>query len=195
MIKKSYNRIVAEILLSEYVDLTGMDYQSTLRDPRDSYLRALFYKVLKKGNDMNDRMIKDFYADKGVKRDRSSIYQSISKVDIYYLNYREFRMFYDSYFDDKKADYIEKKDTGVRKEALRATSTKLSKDDYIELQNYRTKDITQKDLLDKLIESLPEDKRSDIYEMVNLRVKSWDWKSKNEYEIIESTEGLSGRAY
>ena len=104
-------------------------------------------------------------------------------------------MFYDSYFDDKKADYIEKKDTGVRKEALRATSTKLSKGDYIELQNYRTKDITHKDLLDRLIESLPEDKRSDIYDMVNLRVKSWDWKSKDEYEIIESTEGLSGRAY
>ena len=195
MIKRSYNRIAAEILLSEYADLTGMDYQSTLRDPRDAYLRALFYKVLKKGNDMNDRMIKDFYADKGVKRDRSSIYQSISKVDIYYLNYKEFRMFYDSYFDDKKADYIEKKDTGVRKEALRATSTKLSKDDYIELQNYRTKDITHKDLLDRLIESLPEDKRSDIYEMVNLRVKSWDWKSKDEYEIIESTDGLSSRAY
>lgn len=195
MIKRAYDKIGADRLLKEYVDLTGMDYQSTLRKPRDAYLRALFYNVLKRCNNMNDRMVKEFYADKGVKRDRSSIYHSVSKVDIYYLNYKEFRMFYDSYFDDKKADYIEKKDTGVRKEALRATSTKLSKDDYIELQNYRTKDITHKDLLDRLIESLPEDKRSDIYEMVNLRVKSWDWKSKNEYEIIESTDGLSSRAY
>jgi predicted RNase H-like nuclease len=140
-------------------------------------------------------MVKEFYADKGVKRDRSSIYHSVSKVDIYYLNYKEFRMFYDSYFDDKKEDYLDEKDVKIEAEVLKNTSTRLSKEDYIELQNYRTRDITQKDLLDKLIESLPEDKRSDIYDMVNLRVKSWDWKSKNEYEIIESTEGLSGRAY
>jgi len=195
MIKRAYNKIGADRLLKEYVDLTGMDYQSTLRNPRDAYLRALFYNVLKRCNDMNDRMVKEFYADKGVKRDRSSIYHSVSKVDIYYLNYKEFRMFYDSYFDDKKDDYLEKKDIKIEAEVLKNTSTRLSKEDYIELQNYRTRDITQKDLLDKLIEGLPEDKRVDIYDMVNLRVKSWDWKSKNEYEIIESTEGLSGRAY
>ena len=144
---------------------------------------------------MNDRMVKDFYADKGVKRDRSSIYHSVSKVDIYYMNYKEFRNFYDTFFDDKKQDYLNKKDVKIASQLLKNTSTRLSKEDYIELQNYRTKNITQKDLLDKLIESLPQDKRGDIYQLVNLRVKSWSWKSKNEYEIIESTEGLSGRAY
>ena len=195
MIKMGYNKTESDRLLNEYVNLTGMDYKSTLRNPRDAYLRALFYKVLKDCNDMNDRMVKEFYADKGVKRDRSSIYHSVSKVDIYYLNYKEFRSFYDTFFDDKKQDYLKKKDLKIASELLKNNSTRLSKEDYIELQNYRTKEITHKDSLDKLIESLPQDKRGDIYQLVNLRVKSWSWKSKNEYEIIESTEGLSGRAY
>jgi len=36
MIKRAYNKIGADRLLKEYVDLTGMDYQSTLRNPRDA---------------------------------------------------------------------------------------------------------------------------------------------------------------
>ena len=53
----------------------------------------------------------------------------------------------------------------------------------------------RKDELQLLIDSLPNSKRDEIYEMVNLRVKSWKWKSQDKCTIIESSEGISGSTF
>ena len=39
--------------------------------------------------------------------------------------------------------------------------------------------------ISKMIEGVPDDKIQDIRDLISLRIKSWSWKAKNEYEIIE----------
>jgi hypothetical protein len=48
------------------------------------------------------------------------------------------------------------------------------------------------DALEIFISNIPFDKRPEILELVKLRVKSWEWKAKNEYEIIECSGQLAG---
>lgn len=43
----------------------------------------------------------------------------------------------------------------------------------------------QETKLEALINTIPEDKIDEIYELVNLRIKSWSWKSKDHCTIIE----------
>ena len=43
----------------------------------------------------------------------------------------------------------------------------------------------QETKLESLINTIPEDKLDEIYELVNLRIKSWSWKSKDYCKIIE----------
>lgn len=43
----------------------------------------------------------------------------------------------------------------------------------------------QETKLEALINTIPEDKLDEIYELVNLRIKSWAWKSKDHCTIIE----------
>tara|TARA_R110000787_G_scaffold107045_2_gene214846 strand:+ start:259 stop:819 length:561 start_codon:yes stop_codon:yes gene_type:complete len=181
---RKYNKGRADTLLKEYIELTGMDLESKSRKPEVVYVRSLFYKVLTDINLMGETTIERYLESKGVTRDRSSIWQALRKMESYYLNYSEFRELYDTYFNDRKDGFLNKEKSKIDKAERRNEIIRLSKKDYIELQNFRTKEITHKDNLDRIIEKIPLDKRGDIYEMVNLRVKSWDWKSKNEYEII-----------
>tara|TARA_R110000851_G_scaffold137065_1_gene272843 strand:- start:127 stop:687 length:561 start_codon:yes stop_codon:yes gene_type:complete len=181
---RNYNKETADLILSEYIELTDMDLMSKSRKPETVYIRSLFYKVLYDINLMSDTSIERYLKSKGVVRDRSSIWQAIRKMDNYYINYPEFRLLYDVYFNDKKYEFIKNERIKDKRAENRNKAIKLSKQDYIDLQNFKTKEITHKDKLDKIIEKLPIDKREDIYEMVNLRVKSWGWKSKNEYEVI-----------
>jgi hypothetical protein len=39
---------------------------------------------------------------------------------------------------------------------------------------------------------VPDKRRDEIYEMVNMRIKSWEWKSKDRCEIIESSTSMEG---
>jgi len=129
---------------------------------------------------MNDRMISDWFAEKGISRNRSSIFHALKKIDVYYDNFTRFRNVYDIYFNDKKEETIKKE------------RAKLER-----LKN-RTKSIKQvilnkkKDALGLLIDTVPDKRRDEIYEMVNMRIKSWEWKSKDRCEIIESSTSMEG---
>jgi len=190
-----YNKDNADILLEDFVDLTSMDLGSQSRKPDDVYIRSMFFKILKDLNKMSEGNIEKYLNELGYVKDRTSIRASILRIDSYYLNYIEFREIYDVYFGDKKKAYLKKQKRKERNNALREAATRLSDNDYEELQNFRTKEAIQKDALDKVLYGVPIDRRKEIYDMVNLRIKSWSWKSKNEYEIIECSGGLSGQAY
>ena len=122
-------------------------------------LRTLFFNVLKEYLGMNDRMISDFLATKGIKLGRSAIFHGISRTDLYYNDCPYFRKMYDAYFSDRNKELIPK---------------------------------VSKDTLDKLIESIPSNKRDEIYEMVNLRVKSWSWKNNDKCQVIVGSGNLDG---
>ena len=175
--QNKYDKERAGLLAERFQKLTGVDLDSKSRIRKEVTLKALFWKVLTDFNKMNDRNISDWYKERGVSRNRSSIHIAMSKIDVYYCNYKFFREIYDMYYREEpelyKRDYRKR---AVQKEKV----TKV-------LKSYNEH---QKDKLNHLIDSLPAEKRAEIYELVNLRVKSWSWKAKNEYEVIEGYNSL-----
>jgi len=181
--KADYSKVQANRMLKEFESLSGVDPLIYSQKPKDAYFRALLYKVLMDFNYMNDRQIAEFFLTKGITRTRVAVFHAVSKVDIYYLNYSDFRDVYNVYFDDKAEESKELDNKLIEKAKDASDRAVQNLPQFI------------KDDLYFLIHKLPLDKRNEIYELVNLRVKSWDWKSKDKCEIIESSDGLSSRAY
>jgi len=179
----AYNKEAADELAIDFELLTGIDINSTSRETKIMYSRTLFYKILKDVNFMNDRMIADWFKSRGVKRNRASIFQALSKVNIYYKSFKLFRDYYDVYFKDKAKERL----------TLEKTQKKALKESKFNVHQNILKG--KLDRLDVLINDLPIDKRSEIYELVNLRVKSWNWKTKDNYEIINCEGSLEGLCY
>tara|TARA_R110001599_G_scaffold338031_1_gene556807 strand:- start:272 stop:766 length:495 start_codon:yes stop_codon:yes gene_type:complete len=48
------------------------------------------------------------------------------------------------------------------------------------------------DALEVFISNVKFERREEILELVTLRVKSWEWKAQNKYEIIEGSGNLAG---
>lgn len=178
---KTYSISDAQSTLDYFKELSGVDPLTISSKPEDVYFRALLYKVLMDYNGMNDRHVEEFFKYKGVRRTRSAVYHAVKKIDIYYRNYPNFRTVYNFLFDDKLEEF-----------------QKIN--DKIRAKNQPKPDVVcapeeHKDELQLLIDSLPNSRRDEIYEMVNLRVKSWQWKSRDKCTIIESSEGISGRTF
>ena len=175
-----YNEEIANELLDNFIKLTGFDLNSRQRKPEDAYIRCLFYKVLNELNEMNDRMIAEFLEAKGRKTNRVSIYQALTKVETYYTSYKRFRQFYDIYFTDQKELGIkrEKREKKAFKKTIKEIDTRQSK--------------IGMDALEVFISNVKFEKRAEILELVTLRVKSWEWKAQNKYQIIEGSGNLAG---
>jgi hypothetical protein len=180
---KTYNKKQAEILVQDFTELQNIDLYATDRKTRNVVLRTLFYKVLIDKNNMNDREISEFFKEKDVKRERSSIYHALGKVDLYYETYDYFRKAYDLYFDDKLEIHNKIKEKQIR---LYNKNKKVS--DKIVPKN-------DKDELQAIIDTLTGSKRAEVLELVRLRVKSWEWKSKDQCEIITCSENISDFVY
>lgn len=167
---KKYNKKKADKLAEEFEKLTQVDLLSISRETYQMTLRCLFYKILKDLNYMNDKQMSDWFEKRGVKRNRSSIFSALKKVDLYYLNFKYFQDFYCHYFNDK-VKHVE--------EDILDDSNKLKEDTNDNIQEY------EKDALDKLINDIRGDRREEILNLVSLRIKSWEWKNKDKCEIIE----------
>ena len=175
-----YNEEIANELLDNFIKLTGFDLNSRQRRPEDAYIRCLFYKVLNELNGMNDRMIAEFLEAKGRKTNRVSIYQALTKVQTYYTSFKRFRELYDVYFTDQKELGIkrEKREKKAFKKTIKEIDTRQSK--------------IGMDALEVFISNIEFEKRAEILELVTLRVKSWEWKAQNKYQIIEGSGNLAG---
>ncbi len=189
-----YNLEIANSLARYYKELTGINYRSTRRTPKDAYLRSLFYKILVDLNEMNDRMISEYFEKVyKTKRNRASIYHSLLKIDVYYTNYKEFRDYYDNFFLDK-ADIRDIED--LRQKRIKRKA-ELEKDRLYKLKimNRISESKKRRIALDDLIATIDDNRIEEIKEMISLRIKSWKWKAKNEYEIIECSGSLSDRTF
>jgi hypothetical protein len=175
-----YNKDRADELAEEFMTKTGIDVFSKSRKEEQVFLRTLFYKVLVHYNGMIDQNIEDWYKEHGVSKNRSSIYIALTKIDMYYrLNYT-FRDVYDMYFNNKI-----KKRMALEEAKMKALDSIKNKRKPITLKK-------NKDALDLLIEDIEPNKRKEIYDLVSLRVKSWEWKSKDNCQIIEGYSPLQG---
>ncbi len=75
-------------------------YDTSRRDSAVRF-RSLFCNVLKEYLSMNDRMISEFLATKGINISRSAIFHGRSRTELYYNACPYFRKMYDAYFSDR----------------------------------------------------------------------------------------------
>ena len=170
-----YNKELADKLAKDFEELTGIDLNDGSRKTEVMIARTLFYKILRDINFMKDRMIASWFKSRGVKRDRSSIFQSLQKINIYYKSYASFRNVYNIYFNDKAEEFI----------TLEKSKRKALKDIKDNLKtNIANKG---KDGLEVIINTVTNQyRRDELRDLVDMRIKSWSWKSKDEYQIIEA---------
>ena len=124
----------------------------------------------------------------GVSKNRSAIYTSLKKIDVYYSSHKEFRCFYDSFFKDKFELRLEKE--ARRKEYLNAEyARKIQLKPVVSFINHKRR------LLLDTVSKLPDHRIIEIKELIDLRIKSWSWKSKDNCQIIEASEGIESSSY
>ena len=104
-------------------------------------------------------------------------------MDVYYTTYDEFRDYYDVFFKDK---VLEREELEAKKDriesAKKANEERLRE---ITLSKMVSFSDSKRIEISNMIEGVPDDKIQDIRDLISLRIKSWSWKAKNEYEIIE----------
>ena len=155
---RRYNKETAIELTELFEEQTGFNVKDNSRKLKTILLRTILYKVLIDKNYMNDRQVSEFLEEVyGVFRNRSSIFCSLAKVDLYYNQIKDFRDAYDLFFDDKK----------------KPVNPNVISDE-------------QKNDLYSLINRIPKDKVEDIRQLLELRLKSYSWKSQDKCEVIES---------
>lgn len=180
---KGYNKQVADDLAKDFEDLTGIELNSNSRKTEIMITRTLFYKILKEFNFMTDEMISDWFSTRGVNKGRSSITHAVKKVGLYYKSYASFRNTYNVYFNDKAEEFL----TIEQAQKKRLNDSK---------QNIRTNTLKKdKDALELLIDTIPEDRREEVREIVNLRVKSWGWKTKDECQVFLGETSMEGYCF
>lgn len=158
------------------VDLVYEDYKNTVtinildksRQTEFIAFRCLFYKILRDVYGYNYRESCKWFGVRGLSRNHATILHGIRQVDSLYLKYEWFRRVYDLYFFDKQND-DERYLSDVSKSKRMAD-----------------------DPLSVLIKSIPQERREEIYELVNLRVKSWEWKNKDKCLVVEGSGTLEG---
>ena len=180
-INKEYDLHGANKLFKEFQSKCNVDILTKSNKIKYATSKALMYKILYHLNDMRDAQIEHFFSTKGVRNTRVAIYKSRHKINDYYEKHPEFKETYDRYFTDK-TDLINeverKKEFGRQRRKSMLLKKNANVD--VEAKGYNH------DPLQVLINEIPLDKRSEILGLVSLRVKSWEWKMKNDYEIIES---------
>ena len=166
----------ADIYAQQFQSLFDVDLKSTSRKTEVMTMRTLFYKVLRDLNNMNDRNIQHWFETIGVRRERSSIYHALTKIDLYYTNFDYFRDAYDTFFNDKndERNNIEEKVQRI-----------------VDKENGVVTPKKPKDALEELISGLEGRQREEIYELVQLRIKSWKWKYSDKCEVINCSSSIS----
>jgi hypothetical protein len=182
-INKDYNITEANKIFKKYNKLSGFNPLIETRKTKAVYFRALLYKVLMDFNYMNDRQIEDYFLVKGKKISRASVFTAIKKVDMYYSSFLDFRGLYDLYFLDK----IKAQELINRKKHYRVAENNKRIDK--RLSKYKNSKLTG------LVDTIPKEREEEVFERLQLMVKSWSWKSKDRCEIIEASEGIENNTF
>ena len=181
--RKDYSTVNANKILKDFEKLSGVDPLIKSQRSKDVYYRALLYRVLMEFNYMNDRQVEGLFLSKGVQRKRVAIYHAVSKIDMYYSNFADFRQLYNVYFSDKL------KETKRLEDKIKGKENDLN--NRVNNNSLQVKG----DKLQSLVSKIPSYRRDEVFEMLNLRVKSWAWKSKDKCVVIEGDFSVSENAW
>lgn len=155
-----------EIDYNGFIEVLGINpFCKSSKEPLP-FVRSIFYKI-QRDRCVSDTHISKFLKTKGFSVNRTTIIAALKVLESNYKQKETWRKYYDLFFSDLKEKYG-KKETVIPK--------KVHKEN--------------RDKLDLLIDSLEGYRREEIYELVNLRIKSWEWKSKDRCTIIEGSSPM-----
>ena len=176
-IKVEYDYKAAEETLSDFISKCSVNVLDTSRKAEVAMYRALFISVLQRFNQMTQEEIQHFFKTKGLRRNRSTFSNALSKLTTYRRSDKNFKELHDYYFDKKVEDV--KKIKGRPNKAW-LEERRLER----ELDMYTLK-------IRRLVKDANEEQKSELLELINLRVKSWKWKAKDDCKVYSSVESIS----
>ena len=143
--------------IAEYIECEhDIDLGDNKKTNKQVALRALFCYLLYEKLNITDRLITEWLIEnRGLRKNRSTIWFLINKIDEYLINF----------------PYIV------------PTYNRFMENEVVHHQNLPKGVFLSSRMIDA-VKDIPEDRVDEIIELINLRKKSWEWKSKDEYEII-----------
>ena len=161
--------------------ITGVNIFQNTRKREYVELRALVCYTLREDLNFGLQKIADYFKSKCKKMDHSSVIHLIKMYPIY----------------KKHNKYLEKLEGSFNFEKSIHKNEKFTiEQQYINLE-YRYEKL-KKELnspMIKIMHNIPEDKFNEVLERIDLLKKSWEWKSKDKCQIIESSTSVSNFAY
>ena len=184
------------------IKMSGLDIFKNTRVTEYVELRSLACYIFKKKMHMTLIDIAKFFQSKGKSMDHATVIHAIKKYPIYIKKNEKLKTIA-SCFKFKNDEAIDFNQIDVIHH-LQKQYKKVSKLNYqlktnIQELNYKKATYTtDEERILSLVEGLPKTQIKEVFERIKLLKKSWAWKSKevkDRCEIIESSTGLSERAY
>ena len=152
----------ADKLKELFLDKYDFDVLDKSRDGMFPAYRSLFNTILTKKFKLNKSSIALYYRIKGWKqKDHSTIVNSLYRFKIYKEKYKEIDCIFYEFFP-----YL-----------LQQKEKDLFLKYKVENQN----------ALQKAVSDIPKERELELLEMINLRKKSWNWKSKDSVKVYTAT--------
>ena len=137
--------------------------------------RQLFQTILKNKLKLSYRSICEFTEHKGYPVTHASVINNVKRTtETNYYAYPYIANIYDYYFNDK---------------------SKQREDKEQDKRYYQRINYGKNDKLWELVRNIPEDKEQEVIDLVNLRIKSWDWKTKDNCRVYNGTESISDNVF
>ena len=184
------------------IQMSGLDFFKNTRVTEYVELRSLACYLFRVKMNITLIEIAKFFNSRGKSMDHATVIHSVKRYSIYRNTNSTLKM-YQSCFKFKLNDAVDY-DAIDRITFLQQKCKKIAKKNSelkkkIQELNYKKDTYTtdeEKVLI--LLEDLPKTQIKEVFERIRLLKKSWAWKSKevkDRCEIIESSAGLSHRAY
>ena len=184
------------------IKMSGLDIFKNTRVTEYVELRSLACYIFRKKMHMTLIDIAKFFESKGKSMDHATVIHAIKKYPIYIKKNEKLKAISScfKFKNDEAIDYNEIDQI----HHLQKQYKKVSKLNYqlktnIQELNYKKAAFTtDEERLLSLVEGLPKTQIKEVFEKIDSLKKSWVWKSKvieDRCEIIESSDGLSERAY
>lgn len=166
--KKRYKKISklkekkVEELYNYFKDVLEVDLLNKTRKSMTIEFRSLFNTLLTNKYKLKNTNILHFYETKGVEFNHAAVINSLNKFETYCNSSPEIKeLYYELYsFANKKRKYKQK-------------LIKIDKRNLTPIQ--------------KIVDNLTVSQQEEIKELIELRIKSWEWKSKDNIKIFQGS--------
>ena len=160
---------------TEICKITGVDIFKNTRKRKYVELRALVCYTLREDLKFTLHEIAKYFNSQGKRMDHATVIHMLKMYPIYKEHNKD----------------LEKLEGSFNFEASIVIQQKYQNLEY----RYEKLKKGLKNPIINLIHDLPEERWSEVIERIDLLKQSWSWKSQDRCEIIESSDGLSNRAF